>query len=88
MREHPGHHLLLGLLVLKSGWMPRLLGWLLVSGGAGKVAGSLLAPLLEQAPWVVTALTVPQNIAECWLIGYLLIFGLRTRRRQPDPAQR
>jgi hypothetical protein len=71
----------LGLLVLKSGWMPRALGWVLVVGGAGKIISSLLGPLLDSAPWISTALTLPQNVAEFWLVGYLLIFGVKPRKQ-------
>lgn len=72
----------LGIAVLKSGWMPAPLGWALTIGGAGKVISCLLTPLLDHASWVMTVLTVPQNIAEFWLVGYLLILGVRPRASQ------
>jgi hypothetical protein len=66
----------MGTLVLRSGWMPRLLGWVLVAGGVGYVLSAFmgLVPGLSTAAMVVT---LPASIGEFWMIGYLLVRGTR-----------
>lgn len=80
----------LGLLVLRSGWMPRALGWFLVAGGAGYALSAFAAALLPEATIVGTALSAPANIGEFWLAGYLIVFGARPRaaRRGTGAAER
>lgn len=67
----------MGTLVLRSGWMPRPLGWVLIVGGVGYVLSAFMAliPGLSTAAMVVT---VPASIGEFWMIGYLLVLGTRT----------
>lgn len=67
----------MGTLVLRSGWMPRPLGWVLVVGGVGYVLSAFMAliPGLSTAAMVVT---VPASVGEFWMIGYLLVRGTRT----------
>jgi hypothetical protein len=58
--------------------MPRALGWALIAGGAGYVLSCLVgaaAPAVPSA--VVDALTLPATVAELWMIGYLLVRGIR-----------
>ncbi len=66
----------MGTLVLRSGWMPGLLGWVLVAGGVGYVLSAFmgLVPGLSTAAMVVT---LPASIGEFWMIGYLLVRGTR-----------
>jgi hypothetical protein len=70
----------MGWAVLRTGWMPRPLGWILVGGGAGYVLSALAASLTPSADF----LTVPATIGEFWVIGYLLLRGVR--REAPAPA--
>ncbi len=72
----------LGLLVLRSGWMPRPLGWFLVAGGTGYALNAFAGALLPEATVVATALSAPANIGEFWLAGYLIVFGARPRGRR------
>lgn len=65
----------LGLLVLRSGWMPAPLGWVLVAGGVGYTLSALAAPLFPDP--VGTVLTLPANVGEFWMVGYLIVCGAR-----------
>lgn len=67
----------MGMLVVKSGWMPRPLGWVLVVGGAGYVVSSFAFFLLPSSSGVPDLLTIPASVAEFWMIGYLLVRGVR-----------
>ena len=63
-------------LVLRSGYMPRLLGWLLVAGGIGYVLSTFVAYLLPDANAVSDALLAPSTVGELWMIGHLLVRGV------------
>jgi hypothetical protein len=77
----------MGYAVLASGWMPRWLGYVLVVGGVGYVISSFATVLFPGAPdWVAGVLTVPASVGEFWMIGYLLIFGVRASAGRPAPA--
>lgn len=68
----------MGQLVLRSGWMPRPLGHVLVVGGIGYVLAAFVPVLAPDAGEVVsTVLTVPASVGEFWMIGYLLVRGVR-----------
>jgi hypothetical protein len=69
----------MGLCVLRSGWMPRPLGWVLVVGGVGYVISAFVRYLVPDAGIVVDLITVPASIGEFWIIGYLLIRGVNRR---------
>jgi hypothetical protein len=71
----------MGWCVLQSGWMPRPLGWILIAGGVGYVLSAFAGYLLPGAGAVADILTVPASIGEFWMIGYLLIRGIRTEKR-------
>lgn len=67
----------MGTCVLRSRWMPRLLGWLLIAGGIGYLASGFLMFLAPDAQAIASALPIPASIGEFWMIGYLLIRGVR-----------
>ncbi len=67
----------MGYLVLKSGTMPRVLGWVLVTGGVGYVLSSYVGFLFPESGGLADALVVPATIGEVWIIGYLLTKGTR-----------
>lgn len=71
----------LGLLVLRSGWAPPALGWLLVTGGLGYTLSTFAAALLPEQTVLSEALRLPANVGEFWLAGYLVILGARPRLR-------
>ncbi len=70
----------MGWCVLRSGTMPRLLGWLLVVGGAFYVLSGYVVYLLPNADVFANVLVVPATIGEFWMIGYLLAVAGRIRR--------
>jgi len=67
----------MGWLARRSGWMPTLLGWILMIGGVGYVANALLSYLLPNAGPAVDLLTLPATIGELWMVGYLCLRGVR-----------
>ncbi|GIF00710.1 DUF4386 domain-containing protein [Paractinoplanes rishiriensis] len=67
----------MGWCVLRSGWMPRQLGWILVGGGVGYALSTFLGYLAPGAPLVADLLVIPATAGEFWMIGYLLIRGVR-----------
>jgi hypothetical protein len=66
----------MGRAVLATGRMPRPLGWLLILGGVGYVLSAFATYLAPDV--VATVLVVPASAGEFWMIGYLLIRGVRT----------
>ena len=72
----------MGWLARRSGWMPSLLGWILMVGGIGYVANALLSYLLPDAGSALGLLTIPATIGELWMVGYLCLRGVR--RLMPD----
>jgi len=84
----------MGTAVLRSGWLPRPLGWILVGGGIGYVLSAFVRYLAPDAPLIADLLAYPATVGEFWMIGYLLIRGVRrtaldqspSRPRTPQPA--
>ena len=70
----------MGWCVLRSGWMPRLLGWILIGGGVGYVLSAFLRYLVPDAHVVTEALAYPASVGEFWMVGYLLVRGVRAAR--------
>lgn len=70
----------MGYAVVSSRAMPLALGWLLVVGGVGYVLSAFVENAAPGAPSSVSAgLTIAATIGEFWMIGYLLIKGIRPR---------
>jgi hypothetical protein len=67
----------MGWCVLRSGWMPRALGWILVGGGIGYLLSAFIGYLAPGAPALADALVYPATVGEFWMVGYLLIRGVR-----------
>jgi len=76
----------MGLCVLRSGWMPRPLGWVLIVGGVGYVVSGFVTFLVPGAEPIATALVMPATVGEFWMIGYLLIRGVRRTAVIPAPT--
>jgi len=74
----------MGRLVLLSGWMPRLLGWILVVGGIGYVAGPFLAYLTD-VRGLADIVALPASVGEFWMVGYLLVRGVNATAREATP---
>jgi len=75
----------MGRCVLRSGWMPRALGWILLGGGAGYVVSAFVRYLVPDATAVADALTYPATVGELWMVGYLLVRGVRRRAPEDVP---
>ncbi len=72
----------MGYAVLDSRLMPRVLGYVLISGGVGYVASAFSKALLPHAGWLDTVLTIPASVGEFWILGYLIFLGVRTPQPQ------
>jgi hypothetical protein len=75
----------MGFCVLRSGWMPRPLGWVLIAGGVGYLLGAFIGYLAPEARVVVEILAMPAHVGEFWMVGYLLVRGGRRRALQEAP---
>jgi hypothetical protein len=69
----------LGHIIVKSKRMPLWLGRTLIAGGIGYLLSTIIHYSGIKIPFSVY-LTFPATIAEFWMIGYLLIFGIRPTR--------
>lgn len=72
----------MGLLVRRSRWMPRLMGYLLIAGGTGYVLHTFIVLLAPGAASIAGVLLLP-SISEFWMAAYLLIKGIRLPIRPP-----
>jgi hypothetical protein len=67
----------MGWLALRSQWFPRVLGWLLIAGGVCYALSPFVTYLFESGDVMGQLLTIPATVAELWIMGYLVLFGLR-----------
>lgn len=68
----------MGYVAATSGRMPVWLGRALIIGGAGYVLSAFAKfGIAGIDSWIVDGLAVPATIGEFWMIGYLLIVGIR-----------
>jgi CBS domain-containing protein len=72
-----------GILVMRSGFIPRILGILLIADCCALVAVSLTALLLPAYLEIVSRVAIIPELGELWMMGWLLIRGIRG---QPLPA--
>lgn len=72
-----------GLLVMQSGFIPRILGVLLIIAGFGNLAGSFTTLLLPQYAQLVDQFAMALAFGELPIIFWLLIWGARD---QPSSA--
>jgi hypothetical protein len=69
----------LGYLAYKSGMFPRALGVVLIVAAASYLVDILAAFLIPDVGKAIhPILAAPPAIAEIWMLGYLLVFGVRT----------
>lgn len=66
----------MGYIVVSSQRMPVWLGRILMLGGAGYILSAFINYMGVGNGWV-NFLTIPASVGEFWMIGYLLIFGIR-----------
>lgn len=80
-----------GWLVIKSGFLPKVLGWLLIAGSAGYLvesAGKLLAPGNEFMATLASPLLAVSGIGEMATVLWLLVFGVKNTRSGIDTGAR
>ena len=70
----------MGWLVLRAGWAHRALGWLLILGGIGYLTSAFVTYSVAGATSIADVLTLPATVAELWMVGWLLLTGLRPRQ--------
>jgi hypothetical protein len=68
----------MGYIVVSSQRLPIWLGRVLLLGGAGYIASAFLSYGGAEGSWI-SMLTIPATIGEFWIVGYLLIFGIRPK---------
>ena len=66
----------MGYIITSSKRMPVWLGRTLIIGGVGYLISTVITYTGISGSWTGT-LTIPATIGEFWMIGYLLIFGIR-----------
>lgn len=71
----------MGYIVVSSQRMPVWLGRILMLGGIGYMVSPFLHYAGLKASWIDT-LTIPATIGEFWMIGYLLIIGIRPAKAE------
>lgn len=68
----------MGYVVVTSGRMPKWLGRILIVGGAGYLLSAFVGyGIVDAGNWLVEGLTYLATVGEFWMIGYLLIVGIR-----------
>jgi hypothetical protein len=67
----------MGYIIVSSNRMPRWLGFTLIIGGIGYLLSAFLKYAGVTSPLIDT-LVIPATVGEFWIVGYLLIFGIRT----------
>ena len=66
----------MGYIIVSSNRMPRWLGFTLIAGGIGYLLSAFLKSAGVSSP-LVDILVIPATVGEFWIVGYLLIFGIR-----------
>lgn len=73
-----------GALVIRSGFIPRIFGFLLIIAGVANLGSSFTALVLPRYAPLVSQIASPLQLAELPIVFWLLIWGAKT----PAPAQR
>lgn len=68
----------MGWLVIRSAWLPASLGWLLLGGGILYAVSAFTTYLIPGADLINQLLTMPATLGEIWIMGYLIILGVRS----------
>jgi len=73
----------MGYLAARSRWMPQRLGRLLMAGGVAYIGSAFALSMFPNSDTVGQLLTLPATIGELWIMGYLLVIGIRELGRRP-----
>ena len=76
----------LGALVMKSGFLPRFLGYWLALNGLAYLVNSFTGQLLPQYAVMVSNVTLPLLLGEVAFVLWLLIFGAKVRPTAASPS--
>ncbi len=76
----------MGYIVLRSNSMPPWLGRILIIGGWAYLINTFIKYIGLVTP-LADALVIPATIGEFWMIGYLLIHGIRVSNEQKEDFQ-
>jgi len=68
-----------GMLVIRSGFIPRVFGFLLMIAGAAYLASSFATLVLPRYAPLVSQVALPLEVAEVPIVFWLLIWGAKTR---------
>lgn len=78
----------MGFIAVQSKTMPTALGWVLILGGIGYVISTYLTQIAPGAPGVIEASLVGlATLGEFWMIGYLLVVGVREQGSPVAPTR-
>lgn len=75
----------MGFIIMSSKRMPFWLGCVLIAGGAGYLLQTVLMSAGIQSSFL-NYLVLPATVGELWIIGYLLIFGIRPAQSNQPAA--
>lgn len=73
----------MGYIVVSSQRLPVWLGRVLILGGIGYIVNTYLSYFGVESNWV-NLLTLPATVGEFWMVGYLLVFGIRPDQNQKN----
>lgn len=76
----------MGWLVIRSEWLPRPLGVTLIVGGVSYLLSAFVTYLFPGGDPAAQLLTIPATIGEVWIMGYLIIVGVRDHTVVPAPT--
>jgi hypothetical protein len=76
-----------GILVIKSGFLPRILGFLLLVAGVAYLTSSVTSMVLPEYRIVVSRVMTPLYVGEVPIIFWLLIKGASVPRPEARPSQ-
>jgi Domain of unknown function (DUF4386) len=66
----------MGYIIISSGRMPIWLGRILIIGGIGYLLQTFIKCFGVQSSYL-DMLVIPATVGELWMIGYLLLYGIR-----------
>lgn len=75
-----------GLLVIRSGFIPRAFGFLLMTAGAAYLASAFATLIVPHYASLVAKVALPLEVAELPIIFWLVIWGTRPRRPPVEAA--
>ena len=73
----------MGHIIITSKRMPLWLGRILILGGVGYILSTIISYMGFKHS-LLDILTLPATVGEFWMIGYLLIYGIRPSKEQSD----